>query len=294
MKFDQKGGGLKKKAKAKTHKLFSKKSIIARKSLQKMKYEDFKLKQPIEHSDYPKWSKYAIDRINKIMRKAIDSGENQIFIRTNLKLGLPMENINKVAGPFIEAWAYETFFAISEDPLNPYKLVNVEAKERLYMADVILVFRLKDKPEQFINAEVDVKATAEDIKEGGKSPNITSYARIRTAYVNDPDYLFIILSIKHKVHSTKNPETKMFDGIMEVTTFNAYDLKYISSPDLSYNPALGTGQIQLRDIHYVDLVKRNTLDFCSLLDKKYLNSARRTIEDWYKLAKKNEWIKEDE
>ncbi|OHD13226.1 MAG: restriction endonuclease [Spirochaetes bacterium GWD1_27_9] len=258
-----------------------------------MQYSDYKLKNPIENKDYPIWSAYAIEKINKIVQKAIDSGENKIFIRTNLKMGLPMENINKIAGPFIEAWAYETFLAISDDPKNPYKLVNVEAKERLYMADVILVFKLKDNPEQFINAEVDVKATAEDIKDSGKSPNITSYARIRTAYVEDPDYLFIILSIKHKVYATKNFETKMFDGIMEVTSFNAYDLKYMSSSDISYNPALGTGQIQLRDIHYVDVEKRTTFEFCKLLDTKYLNSSKRSINDWYDLASKNGWIKED-
>ena len=258
-----------------------------------MNYSDYKLKTPVESNDYSKWSSYAIENINKIVQNAIDSGENKIFIRTNLRMGLPMENINKIAGPFIEAWAYETFLAISDDPNNPYRLVNVEAKERLYMADVILVFKLKDKPEQFMNAEVDVKATAEDIKESGKSPNITSYARIRTVYVEDPDYLFIILSIKHKVYATKNQETKMFDGVMEVTSFNAYDLKYISSSDISYNPALGTGQIQLRDIHYIDLEQRSTYDFCLLLDKKYLNSSRRSIEEWYDLASKNGWIKED-
>lgn len=286
--------GLKKKPKQRNTSYFMDKHRRKfRKKPNPMKYEDFTLKKPTENSDYSKWSDYAIDKISKIVQNAIDSGENKIFIRTNLKHGLPMENINKVAGPFIEAWAYETFLAVSEDTKNPYRLINVEAKERLYMADVILVFRLKDKPETFVNAEVDVKATAEDIKESGKSPNITSYARIRTAYVEDPDYLFIILSIKHKVYATKNPKTKMFDGIMEVTKFNAYDLKYISSPDISYNPALGTGQLQLRDIHYVDLTKRTTLAFCLLLDKKYLNSSRRSIEDWHALARKNGWIKED-
>lgn len=258
-----------------------------------VKYKDFKLKKPVENVDYPKWSAFAIEQITHIVHKAIAEGENKIFIRTNLRLGLPMENINKIADPFIEAWAQQTFQAIANNPTNPYCLVNVEAKERLHMADVILVFKRKDKVDSFINAEVDVKATAEDIKESGKSPNITSYARIRTAYVEDPDYLFIILSIKHKVYSTRNEETKMFDGVMEVTSFNAYDLKYISASDISYNPALGTGQIQLRDIHYVDLERRTTYDFCLLLDKKYLNSSRRSIEDWKKLATKNCWIKED-
>ncbi len=259
----------------------------------KLNYEDFKLKKPIESPDYPKWSSFVIEQINNIVRKAIDVWENKIFIRTNLRFGLPMENINKIAGPFIEAWAQQTFQLIANDSANPYQLVNVEAKERLYMADIILVFKQKEKHNSFIKAEVDVKATAEDIKESGKSPNITSYARIRTAYIEDPDYLFIILSVKHKVYSTKNAETKMFDGIMEITSFNTYDLKYISSADISYNPALGTGQIQLRDIHYIDLESRNTYEFCLLLDKKYLNSSKRSIEDWKDLAVKNGWIKDD-
>jgi hypothetical protein len=81
---------------------------------------------------------------------------------------------------------------------------------------------------------------------------------------------------------------------MEETSFNAYDLKYISSADITYNPALGPGQIQLRDIHYVDLEKRTTYEFCILLDKKFLRSARRNIEDWKSLAIKYGWIKEDE
>lgn len=106
-----------------------------------MKYEDFKLKKPIENPDYPIWSAFAIEQINHIVHKAIVEGENKICIRTNLRLGLPMENINKIAGPFIEAWAQQTFQAIADDPANPYCLVNVEAKERLYMADVILVFK---------------------------------------------------------------------------------------------------------------------------------------------------------
>lgn len=40
-------------------------------------------------------------------------------------------------------------------------------------------------------------------------------------------------------------------GVMEIVDYNAYDLKFISDADISYNPALGTGQIQIKDIHYV-------------------------------------------
>jgi hypothetical protein len=39
----------------------------------------------------------------------------KIVINTNLKLGIPMENVNKIAGPFVEAWAYETFAEVLED-----------------------------------------------------------------------------------------------------------------------------------------------------------------------------------
>ena len=52
-----------------------------------------------------------------------------------------MENMNKVAGPFVEAWAVEIFQDISQDPNNEFQLIHVEAQERLYMADIILQFR---------------------------------------------------------------------------------------------------------------------------------------------------------
>ena len=106
--------------------------------------------------------------------------------------------------------------------------------------------------------------------------------------------MFIILSIKHRVYSYKNPQTGLVDGIMEITDYNAYDLKYVSANDLSYNPALGTGQLQIRDIHYISSQKRTTWEFCKLLDKKYLNSARRTLDDWLREAFAHGWVKNDE
>ena len=83
------------------------------------------------------------------------------------------------------------------------------------------------------------------------------------------------------------------DGIMEVVSHNAYDLKYLSSADLSYNPALGSGQLQVRDIHYVTLTKRTTWEFCQLLDRKFLNS-RKGFGEWLVLATKSKWIKTDD
>lgn len=256
-----------------------------------MTYKNLIFKVPAESPDYSEASNYAIQSIEKIIKNAIDKGENKIVINTNLKLGLPMENINKIAGPFVEAWACETFVNIVDDVNNEWNLINVEALERLNRADVLLQFKRNQKVNAVVTAEVDVKATAEDFASSGKSPNITSFARIRSAYVEDPDYLFVILSLKHKVYSVRNHETKLMDGIMEVVKYNAYDIKYLSDPDISYNPALGTGQIQIRDIHYVTIEKRTAWEFCQLLDRKYLASSRRSFENWLELANKFGWIK---
>ena len=164
----------------------------------------------------------------------------------------------------IEAWANEVFAGIRDDDENEYSLINVETQERLGMADIILQFR---------------------------KSNRISFSRIRTAYVTDPDYMFIILSMKHKVYSERNSKTRLMDGIMEVVDYNAYDLKYISDADINYNPALGTGQIQIKDIHYITCQYRTTWEMCQLLDRKYLHSSRRTVEDFYREAKRNQWIK---
>lgn len=253
-----------------------------------MEYKDMIFKIPKESDTYEEDSEYVVTQIIGILNDRKALGDNKIIINTNLKLGLPLENINKIAGPMVEAWAFEVFSGIRDVQNNKYNLINVEAQQRLGMADIVLQFR---KTDSVLTGSVDVKATAEDIANSGKGPNITSYSRIRTAYVVDPDYMFIILSIKHKVYSVKNHETGLIDGIMEVVDFHAYDLKFLSNSDINYNPALGTGQIQIKDIHYVSYEKRTTWEFCQLLDAKYLRSSRRTIDDWYREATKNQWIK---
>ncbi|KXU39845.1 hypothetical protein HMPREF3037_03308 [Candidatus Stoquefichus sp. KLE1796] len=253
-----------------------------------MNYKELLFKIPIESSTYKNDSEFVITQIRNILKHQIEIGDDKIVINTNLRMGLPLENINKIAGPMLEAWAFEVFSGIRDDLNNQYSLINVEAQERLGMADIILQFKKDDRP---LTGNVDVKATADDIINSGKGPNITSFSRIRTAYVEDPDFMFIILSIKHKVYVQKNSKTKMMDGVMKVVDYNAYDLKYISDADINYNPALGTGQIQIRDIHYVSYQYRTTWEMCQLLDKKYLHSSRRTIEDFYREAVKNKWIK---
>lgn len=141
-----------------------------------MTYEEVNFKKPIETDEYRECSDYVIKNIEQIINDAIKAGQNKIVINTNLRLGLPMENINKIAGPFVEAWAFETFSIVMENPDNKYQLINVQAQERLNKADVVLQFRKQRKVEMGVTAEVDVKATAQDIENSGKSPNITSYA----------------------------------------------------------------------------------------------------------------------
>lgn len=250
---------------------------------------DFKI--PQEADDYGECSRFVVRQIDSIISTAMENGQNKILINTNLKHGLPMENINKIAGPFVEAWAYETLGDVVEDTENIYDLLNIEAGERLNFADIILQFRRTRKHSQSVTGHIDVKATSNDIENSGKSPNLTSFARIRTEYIKNPDLIFIILSVKHSVHSSRNKETGMMRGVMEIVNFNAYDLKHLSDRDLNYNPALGSGQIQVRDIHYVTRVSRTAWQFCQLLDKKCI-ASKKGYEGWLHYAKKNKWIKD--
>ena len=253
-----------------------------------MRYEDLIFKIPQESPTYQDDSNYVIHQIIAILDERKAANDNKIIINTNLRMGLPIQNIHNIAGSMIEAWANEVFEGIRDDMDNRYHLINVEAQDRIGMADIILQFR---KDSSVLTGNVDVKATANDIPRSGKGPNITSFSRIRTAYVKDPDFMFIILSIKHCVYSERNMVTGLVDGIIEVLDYHAYDFKFISEEDINYNPSLGTGQIQIKDIHYVTNQYRTTWEMCQLLDRKYLHSSRRTIEDFYREAVKNKWIK---
>lgn len=136
-----------------------------------MRYEDLFFKIPQESPTYREDSAFVIQQITAILDSRSVANDNKIIINTNLRMGLPLENINKIAGPMIEAWAGEVFAGIRDDMNNKYRLINVEAQDRLGMADVILQFR---KGNSVLTGNVDVKATANDIPNSGKGPNITS------------------------------------------------------------------------------------------------------------------------
>ena len=85
---------------------------------------------------------------------------------------------------------------------------------------------------------------------------------------------------------------RMMMGTMEIVDFNAYDLKHLSSQDVSYNPALGSGQLQVRDFHFVTFEWRTTRGFCQLLDLKS-SSLRIGYLGWLGVRQKGEWIKDE-
>ncbi len=120
-----------------------------------MPKHDYKI--PKESSDYQQMSKFVLDKIGAIIGDAIKTGENKIFIRTNLKRGLPLENINKVAGPFVEAWALEKFEAIADNTGNKYDLIHVAAGKRLDPFDIILQFKKKNQKAEYVSANIEEK-----------------------------------------------------------------------------------------------------------------------------------------
>lgn len=259
-----------------------------------MDYKNLTVKKPVEDNNYEEESNFLISSINKMVQYAFDNGKKQIRLNTNIFGDFPLSNINKIAAPLIESWAANIFSDISNNTNNKYSLINVDTgKKRTDLADIVLQFKRntdKDKKEVYSTGNIDVKSTTDTIKKSGRSPNITSFAKIRSAYVEDSNFIFIILSIKYHPYSEKR-ESGEANCIIDLSDFNSYDFKYLSSEDFSINPALGTGQIQIKDIHYVNVTKRTTWELIQLLDNKYISSSKHTFDGWKKEAKKNNWIK---
>ena len=129
-----------------------------------MNYKDLIFKIPIESETYQEDSNFVVSQIISILDERKNSGDDKIILNTNLKFGLPLENINKIAGPMIEAWTFEVFSGIRDDEKNKFYLINVESQERLGMADIILQFQKNNK---VFTGNVDVKATSIDIPKSG-------------------------------------------------------------------------------------------------------------------------------
>ena len=177
------------------------------------------LKPVTEIHCYKAISESSIAAIDRVMTWAKEQDRNKILIDTNLKLGIPRENVNKVAGPFIEAWAYEVFNDYV-DAISDENIAKVEPGSRLNLADIIMHICNVDPSVKNTEIQIDVKAT---------------------------------------------------------------------SYDISYNPALGTGQLQIRDIHHVGYQTRTSQDICELLDKKCI-ASKKGFSQWYDYAKQYGWL----
>ena len=101
-----------------------------------MQYEDLVLKKPVESASYKEDSAFVIKQMKAILDAQMSAGDKKIIINTNLRMGLPLENINKIAGPMLEAWAGEVFAGIRDDLNNPYHKASnrdrVMKRERVY------------------------------------------------------------------------------------------------------------------------------------------------------------------
>ena len=55
-------------------------------------------KVPVESESYKEDSEFVIEQITQILDRQRQKGDNRIVINTNLRMGLPLENINKIGG----------------------------------------------------------------------------------------------------------------------------------------------------------------------------------------------------
>ena len=110
-----------------------------------MKYEDLVFKIPQESPTYREDSAFVIRQITSILDARKNANDNKIIINTNLRMGLPLENINKIAGPMIEAWAGEVFAGIKgtlEIKGNDYVVIDVNGVGYKIFAPLSTIERL--------------------------------------------------------------------------------------------------------------------------------------------------------
>jgi len=74
------------------------------------RYNALTFKIPRESDDYPECSEFVVKSVEAIIENAVRNKRNKIIINTNLRYGIPMENVNKIAGPFVEAWVESVNF----------------------------------------------------------------------------------------------------------------------------------------------------------------------------------------
>ena len=91
-----------------------------------MSYKELNLRKAIENKDYNTYSKEAICKIDSIFNDFLNSANNEVVIKSNLSKGLPIENINKIAGPILEEWVCTVF----ESKKKQYDLLQVKPQKK--------------------------------------------------------------------------------------------------------------------------------------------------------------------
>lgn len=189
-----------------------------------------------------------------------DEDVNKVILSTNLKRGLPVKDIHKIAGPLTDEWVYQVLNDVAEDADNKYGIYDVQSKDSSSLDDVSI--RIKGIEETIL---IDVKsASLEKGDRAGKSSNLTSFRKIRPHYIENPESIFLILSIKN------GPFIE--DGIrkgFEMTSFNIFDIKLVKASELKFNTAMGD-QFQIGNSMKVTQIDRSTADFIELIDSKYM------------------------
>ena len=116
------------------------------------------LKKAIDLEKYNEYSEFVTTKLNEIFKELIATGQNQIILNTNLKAGLPMENINKIAGPIMEAWAQEKLLDIVG---NDFNFIRREAKLMGQTASELMIHRIAfpSEPVQnvFLESEIVIR-----------------------------------------------------------------------------------------------------------------------------------------
>jgi len=195
----------------------------------------------------------------------IIKSENTIPLQFGSILKDLRKDYHRIAGSFIDAWAYQSLCNLAKRKKNPFGLLRVKAGKRLDLYDFLLFFKFqKDKREQPVY--VDSKATSLDIKTSGKNPNLVSFGKIRNFFSKNPNQIYVITSFKHSL---------LEEGII-VKNVETFELKDLASSDIVYNKRLN--QLQLRDIFSIKLEPRSASDFIKLIDEKFIKS--RGLKEW--------------
>lgn len=207
---------------------------------------------------------------------------NKVQIETNLECNVPVKDIHKIAGPFIDEWVCETFRGAQREDEHIKRVVS---KESSSLEDIFITLEIEGK---MIDILIDVKsASLAKGNNAGKGSNLTSFRKIRPFYVHNPSALFYILSIEHK-NLIKDDTCHGF----ELVGCNIFEMKCIASNELMLNTSMGD-QFQISNSMCVTQIDRTTEEFIKLIDDMFADKyGQNKLEQVIAETERQEKIKE--